>query len=52
MNPTPEKYWRGLILFGINESTYKMALGQLLLNYGIDGQDKVSLDDLSIDFLN
>ena len=52
MEPTPDKYWRGLILFGLNESTYKMGLGHLLLNYGINGQDKISLDDLSQDFLN
>jgi hypothetical protein len=52
MDPTPERYWRGLILFGINESSYKMGLGHLLLNYSLNGQDTVSLDDLSVDFLN
>ena len=28
-----EKYWRALILFGKNSSTYKMSLGKCLLDY-------------------
>ena len=49
--PTPEQYWRGLILFGVNVSTYKLGLGQLLLRYGIEGRDTIPLEDLSHDFL-
>ena len=47
-----EKYWRALILFGKNSSTYKMALGKCLLDYAEKGRDKVSLDDLASNFYN
>lgn len=50
--PSPDKYWRGLILFGLNQSTYKFGLGRLLLNYGIEGRDVITLEDLSHDFLD
>ena len=52
MNVDNEKYWRALILFGKNSSTYKMALGKCLLDYSEKGRDKVSLDDLASDFYN
>lgn len=50
--PDEMNYWRGVILFGRNQSTYKIGLGKLLLQYGSENRDKVSLDDLSYDFLN
>lgn len=51
MKPSSERYWRGLVLYGKNASTYKMGLGYLLLRYGINGEDRITLDDLSYDFL-
>ena len=51
-NPNELNYWRGVILFGKNQSSYKIGLGKLLLQYGSENRDTVSLDDLSIDFLN
>ncbi|NLI74313.1 MAG: HNH endonuclease [Euryarchaeota archaeon] len=51
-SPEPENYWRGVILFGRNSSTYKMALGKLLLGYSYSGLDRISLDDLASDFLS
>lgn len=49
---TADRYWRGLMLFGINMSSYKLGLGRLLLQYGIEGKDVISLDELSHDFLD
>lgn len=43
-------YWRALILYGKNQSTYKMALGRCLINYSLKNQTKVSLDELADDF--
>ena len=47
-----EDFWRALILFGKNSSTYKMALGKCLLSYSQQSKDKISLDDLAFDFYN
>ena len=52
MNPTFTDYWRALILYGINQSTYKMALGHCLLSYAKENVEKVDLDTLAGDFLN
>jgi 5-methylcytosine-specific restriction endonuclease McrA len=47
-----EDFWRALILFGKNASTYKMALGKCLLSYSKQNKDKITLDDLALDFYN
>jgi hypothetical protein len=47
-----EDYWRALILYGKNQSTYKMALGKILLQYSQANREKVSLDDLAGDFFD
>jgi len=52
LSPSPENYWRGVILFGRNDSNYKMALGSLLLDYSYRGEDVVALEDLTQDFLD
>ena len=31
--PTSKDFWRAIILYGSNMSTYKMGLGHLLINY-------------------
>lgn len=44
-------YWRFLILYGKNQSTYKMALGSSLIKYSKTNSDKkIPLDDLAEDF--
>ena len=49
--PTSKDFWRAVILYGSNMSTYKMGLGHLLINYANKNLQKVSLRDLSEDFL-
>jgi len=50
LEPTPEDYWRGIVDYGENQTTYKMALGKLLMNYTNQGLEKITLDELSEDF--
>lgn len=50
--PTSKDYWRALILYGRNASTYKMGLGRLLIDYAGDNREKIPLDDVARDFLN
>ena len=45
--PTLDNYWRSLILFGKNTASYKLALGQTLLELSTRGQDFITLDELS-----
>ena len=52
MIPTPTDYWRALILYGKNSSTYKIALGRLLLNYSSNGTDRIDTNDLAGDFFD
>jgi len=47
---TDEELWKGVIHYGKNMSTYKMALGHLLIEYASQNRQKVSLDDLAHDF--
>ena len=49
--PTSKDFWRALILYGSNMSTYKMGLGHLLINYANKNLQKVPLRDLSENFL-
>lgn len=50
---TDKDYWRFLILYGKNQSTYKMALGSSLIKFGNANSDKkILLDDLAQDFYN
>jgi len=50
--PTSKDWWRALILYGNNMSTYKMGLGDLLINYANKNKEKIPLRELSEDFLN
>jgi len=45
-----KELWQGVIQYGKNMSTYKMALGHLLLEYASQNRHKVALDDLAHDF--
>jgi hypothetical protein len=43
-------YWKGIILYGLNAATYKMALATSLLEFAKSGENKISWDDLSASF--
>ncbi len=43
--------WQGIILFGLNTATYKMALANALLDFSEKGANSVSWDELSQAFL-
>jgi hypothetical protein len=49
--PSSKDFWRAVILYGSNMSTYKMGLGHLLINYANKNLEKIPLRDLSEDFL-
>lgn len=49
--PTSKDFWRAVILYGNNMSTYKMGLGHLLINYADKNLEKIPLRDLSEDFM-
>jgi hypothetical protein len=50
--PTSKDWWRALILYGNNMSTYKMGLGDLLISYANKNKEKIPLRELSEDFLD
>lgn len=50
VEPTPENYWRGIILFGKNVASYKFALAQALYDTRRDGSDLILLEDLAVPF--
>ncbi len=50
--PTSKDFWRAIVLYGNNMSTYKMGLGHLLINYANKNSQKIPLRDLSEDFLD
>lgn len=45
-------FWRAIILYGLNESTYKMALGQALIRFCQRGKIHISMSDLAIEFFD
>jgi len=48
--PNDKDFWRAIILYGSNQSTYKMGLGNLLIKYADDNLEKITLDELAEDF--
>ena len=50
--PTSKDWWRALILYGNNMSTYKMGLGDLLITYANKNKEKIPLRELTEDFLD
>lgn len=46
-----EDIWKGIILFGLNAATYKMALARCLLEFAKVGKNEIRWDDLSVSFL-
>jgi hypothetical protein len=46
-----EDYWKAIILYGLNQSTYKIALGKTLVTFSKVNKDKVTWEELSKEFL-
>jgi hypothetical protein len=47
---TASDYWKGIVLFGLNAATYKMALGKCILKFAKSGQSKVLWEELATSF--
>lgn len=47
----PSDYWKGVILYGLNSPTYKMALGRVLLDFARKQTSHISWQELSEAFL-
>jgi 5-methylcytosine-specific restriction endonuclease McrA len=43
-------YWRAIILYGLNQSTYKIALGQSLIRFSQKKKTSISMNELAEDF--
>lgn len=43
-------YWKALILCGLNQATYKIALGKVLLSLSAQGYNRVPWDVLASEF--
>lgn len=48
--PTLESYWRSIILFGRNVSSYKFALAKSLLEYAPTGKTEITIEELAAPF--
>ena len=48
--PSLESYWRSVILFGRNTSTYKFALARALEDLARDDKTEATLDEIAIPF--
>lgn len=47
---SPTDYWKALILYGLNQATYKIALGKALLSLSAQGYNRVPWDVLAMEF--
>lgn len=45
-------YWKALILYGLNQATYKIALGKTLLSMSAKGYNRVPWDVLAAEFFD
>ncbi|QEP43370.1 HNH endonuclease [Ectothiorhodospiraceae bacterium BW-2] len=50
IDPTPENYWRAIILFGRNTASYKFALAKALLELHGNGKSQVKLEELAVPY--
>jgi len=50
IEPTPESYWRAIILFGRNTASYKFALAKALLDLQRQGKSSVTLTELALPY--
>lgn len=51
-NISTEELWKAVILYGLNQASYKMALGKVLLDFANRSEVEVSWADLSKAFLD
>ena len=51
-NFTDKEYWRLLILYGVNASTYKMALAECLYQFTQEDKTNITMRDLSKHFFD
>ncbi|MGG4409248.1 HNH endonuclease [Niallia taxi] len=47
-----EDYWRTIILYGLNQATYKIALGQSLIRFSQQQKNIVTINELAEDFFD
>ena len=47
-----EDIWKGIILFGLNTATYKMALAKNLMDFSRQGKDTVYWYEIAESFLD
>lgn len=45
-------YWKGIVLYGLNQATYKIALGKTILELADEGKETISWDKLSKVYLD
>ena len=50
-NFSGEVYFKGIILYGLNAATYKMAFAKCLFQFSVDGKLKVEWEELAEAFL-
>jgi 3-dehydroquinate dehydratase len=48
----PSELWRAIILYGLNQASYKMALGKVLIERASLGVNEISWAELSVGFLD
>ncbi|MCL0043189.1 HNH endonuclease [Dehalococcoidia bacterium] len=46
----PDERWKAIILFGLNNATYKMALANCLLEFASNGETTIKWDELAYSF--
>lgn len=52
MNFSDREYWRAIVLYGLNTATYKMGLGQVLVQSAVEGVSHLSWNDLAARFFD
>ncbi len=50
LDPSPESYWRAIILFGRNTASYKFALAKALYDLQLSGKNIITLDELALPY--
>ncbi len=50
IEPTPENYWRAIILFGRNTASYKFALAKALFDLRKQDKTVITLDELAVPY--
>jgi 5-methylcytosine-specific restriction endonuclease McrA len=45
-------FWRAIILYGLNQATYKIALGQCLIDFAKQGKTNVKMSELAVSFFD